>query len=60
MGSDITVNSNSNNSGVYLVGALQGAFYGPNANEIAASYLLLDGGDDESDFIAASGFLLGE
>jgi plastocyanin len=60
MGSDITVNSNSNNSGVYLVGALQGAFYGPNGNEIAASYLLLDGGDDESDFIAASGFLLGE
>ena len=59
MGSSISVESSSNSSDDSLGGALSGAFYGPNASEVAASYVIVGGGT-ESDFITASGFLLGE
>ena len=59
MGSSISVDTSSDSSNDSIEGALSGAFYGPNASEVAASYVII-GGDGGSDFLAASGFLLGE
>jgi hypothetical protein len=59
MGSSISVESGSNSIDDSLGGELSGAFYGPNASEVGASYVIVGGGT-ESDFLTASGFLLGE
>ena len=59
MGSSISINANQNEIDDSLAGKLSGAFYGPNASEVAASYFILAGGE-ESEFITASGFVLGE
>ena len=59
MGSSISVETSSDSIDDSLGGELSGAFYGPNASEVAASYVIVGGGT-ESDFLTASGFLLGE
>lgn len=48
------------NSDVYIVGSLRGAFFGPNASEVGASFIFKDAGDNGADYYYGGGFLLGE
>jgi hypothetical protein len=39
---------------------LRGAFFGPNASEVGASFIFKDAGDNGADYYYGGGFLLGE
>lgn len=56
---DLILNDTAN-SDVYIVGWLSGGFFGPNANEIGASFVFNDAGDNSADYYYGGGFLLGE
>ena len=56
---DLVVDDSAN-SGLELFGKMSGGFFGPNGEEVGASFFIYDNASDESDYYVGGGFLLGE
>jgi len=57
---DLQVDDTSN-SGLYIGGKISGGFFGPDANEVGASFFIYDDQDgDDSNYYFGGGFLLGD